>query len=242
MGVREIDRFLEQWQMDARDLHRRMILAPTPRERERWHAVWLLAQGWAAAFGEGGPAALIFEQSGGSPPPALGEAWQASLRAGVQELPATAGMELANWNWKVVHQFVSERLGISLSRSSCLNYLHRLGFVLKRPKKRLVKADEGKRDAFVAEYAALADGARRSGAKIFFADEAHFRADAELRSKWALKGEPAPRFHGGRLWWTPAARAMARRAATIRRCAWRRARWSGWNWRAIATLEHRRPS
>ena len=33
MGVREIDRFLEQWQMDARDLHRRLILAPTPRER-----------------------------------------------------------------------------------------------------------------------------------------------------------------------------------------------------------------
>ena len=68
LGVREIDRFLEQWQMDARDLHRRMILAPTPRERERWHAVWLLAQGWTAACGEGGPAALIFEQSGGSPP------------------------------------------------------------------------------------------------------------------------------------------------------------------------------
>ena len=33
MGVREIDRFLEQWQMDARDLHRRLILAPPPRER-----------------------------------------------------------------------------------------------------------------------------------------------------------------------------------------------------------------
>ena len=33
MGVREIDRFLEQWQMDARDLHRRLILSPTPRER-----------------------------------------------------------------------------------------------------------------------------------------------------------------------------------------------------------------
>ena len=33
MGVREIDRFLEQWQMDARDLHRRLILAPPPQER-----------------------------------------------------------------------------------------------------------------------------------------------------------------------------------------------------------------
>ena len=87
MGVREIDRFLEQWEMNAKDLHRRMILAPTPRERERWHAIWMLAQGWtasataealdrdphtigrwASAFGEGGPASLIFEQTGGSPP------------------------------------------------------------------------------------------------------------------------------------------------------------------------------
>ena len=87
MGVREMDRFLERWQMDARDLRRRMILSPTPRERERWYALLLLAQGgtaaataetlerdphtigrWAAAFGDGGPAALIFEQSGGSPP------------------------------------------------------------------------------------------------------------------------------------------------------------------------------
>ena len=49
VSVRQIDRFLEQWQMDARDLHRRLILAPTPRERERWHAIWLLAQGWAAS-------------------------------------------------------------------------------------------------------------------------------------------------------------------------------------------------
>ena len=45
MGVREIDRFLEQWRMDAEALRRRMILAPTPRERERWCAMLLLAQG-----------------------------------------------------------------------------------------------------------------------------------------------------------------------------------------------------
>ena len=49
MGAREIHRDLEQWEMDAKALRRRMILAPTPRERERWYAVWLLAQGWTAA-------------------------------------------------------------------------------------------------------------------------------------------------------------------------------------------------
>ena len=85
MGVREIDRSLEQWQMGVKDLRRRMILAPTPRER--WYAILLLTQGltaaataealerdphtigrWVSAFGEGGPAALIFEQTGGPRP------------------------------------------------------------------------------------------------------------------------------------------------------------------------------
>ena len=101
-----------------------------------------------------------------------------------------------------MRQFLSERFSISLSRSTCLNYLHRLGFVLKRPKKRLLKADAEKREAFVAEYATLASQAQESGEKIFFADEVHFRADAELRGKWVLRAEPAlvdstsPRYGG----------------------------------------------
>ena len=40
-------------------------------------------------------------------------------------------------------------------------------------------------------YAALLVEARQLGTKVFFADEAHFRADADLRGKWVLKGEPA---------------------------------------------------
>ena len=108
------------------------------------------------------------------------------MRAAVQELPTAVGIGLANWNWKLVRQFVSERCGISLCRSTCLNYLHRLGFAFK-----LLKADEAKREAFITEYAALRDEAGRTGGNIFFANEAHFRADAELRRKWVLKGELA---------------------------------------------------
>ena len=86
MGMRGIRPDLEGWQLDLASVRSRMYLAPTPRERERWHALWLLCRGltasgtaqaqgrdahtigrWAAAFGEGGPAALIFEQTGGSP-------------------------------------------------------------------------------------------------------------------------------------------------------------------------------
>jgi putative transposase len=101
------------------------------------------------------------------------------------------GLEAADWNWKVVRTFVRERFGTTLARSSCLNYLHRLGFVVRRPKKRLLKADAAKREAFVARYAALRAEADASGAKHFFVDEAHFYADADLRGKWVLKGQPA---------------------------------------------------
>ena len=44
---------------------------------------------------------------------------------------------------------------------------------------------------FVRAYALLRAMAVMTGAKIFFADEAHFYADVDLRGKWVLKGEPA---------------------------------------------------
>ena len=109
----------------------------------------------------------------------------------MQVAPTAVGIEQANWSWKVVRQFVKERFGRVLSRSSCWNYLRRPGFVLKRPKKRLLKANAEKREAFVASYVALRAEAQVRGAKIFFVDEAHFRADVDLRAKWVLRGEPA---------------------------------------------------
>lgn len=113
------------------------------------------------------------------------------MKAAVQGTPREAGINLGDWNWKVVRHYIRERFRSTLGRSSCLNYLHRLGFVLKRPKKRLLKADPERRAVFVREYALLRAMAAATGAKIFFADEAHFYADVDLRGKWVLKGEPA---------------------------------------------------
>jgi len=87
----EVAAVLACWQLDVRQARERMYRAPTPRERERWHAVWLLAQGWPAskvaellerdahtiggwfaAFERDGPAALACEQTGGPPRPRRG--------------------------------------------------------------------------------------------------------------------------------------------------------------------------
>lgn len=81
---------LGHWQLDVNGVRELMYRAPTPRERERWHAIWLLGRGWPvnqvaealerdartisgwlADFHQHGPAGLAFEQSGGSPPPSV---------------------------------------------------------------------------------------------------------------------------------------------------------------------------
>ncbi|MFN8471205.1 MAG: winged helix-turn-helix domain-containing protein [Anaerolineae bacterium] len=135
------------------------------------------------------------------------------MKKAVEGTPEASDVEQANWNWKGVRQFVKRRFGRILSSSSCLNYLHPLDFVLKRPKKRFLKADEAKRAAFVQMYAEVRQQAKTDGATIFFVDEAHFRADVELRAKWVPRGKPA-------LADTTSPSAVRRRRTT-RRCAWR---------------------
>jgi len=82
----DVAALLGRWGLTARDVRERMYRAPTPRERERWHALWLLAQGWPAdklerdphtiggwlaAFAQDGPATLASGQTGSSPPPSI---------------------------------------------------------------------------------------------------------------------------------------------------------------------------
>lgn len=82
---------LARWGLDGRRVRQQMYAAATPRERERWHALWLLDRGWTAAqvatalerdahtigvwladFRRAGPAAMAFAHTGGPPPPSTG--------------------------------------------------------------------------------------------------------------------------------------------------------------------------
>ena len=173
--------------------------------------------GWTT-FAKAGPKVWSLSRLG--VPPVLNRGQQNQLKSAVQNPPGEAGIELSNWNWKVVRQFLKQSFDLGLSRSSCLNYLHRLGFVLKRPKKRLLKAKDEERKAFVLQYSQIREEAQESGAKIFFVDEAHFRADADLRGKWVLKGEAA-------LVDSTSPRGE-RRPATTREFVWRLGRWKPW--------------
>ena len=85
--MKDMARLLEKWQLNVGDVREQMYRAPTPGERERWHGLWLLAQGWSAIqvaealesaphtignwlanFRRARAQGLVFEQTGGSPP------------------------------------------------------------------------------------------------------------------------------------------------------------------------------
>ncbi len=201
----EMGELLEQRRLGETEVLRRMYRAPAPRERERWHGVWLLARGWTAAavgralerdahitgqwveaFAEGGLKALVFEQTGGSP--ALDVEQREELKVAVQESPSRAGINVSNWNWKVVRQGVAGHFSPTLSRSSCLNLPASIGVCAETYPEAVGQGGPERRATFVGEYAALTATARRTGARIFLADQAHFQADADLRGNWALKG------------------------------------------------------
>ncbi len=86
--MEDVSALLARWEISPADAREQIYRAATPRERERWHALWLLSQGcsaaqvaralgrdphtigdWLSAFAQSGPSVLAFEQSGGSPPP-----------------------------------------------------------------------------------------------------------------------------------------------------------------------------
>ena len=105
MGVR-IERFLEQ-----SDECRGLVPA----------AYWLLRQGSGSVVTPSGswpragaprPGGAALEQL-----PTLARCNRRSVGGGA------GGIGLVNWNWRVVHQSVSECFGVSLNRGSCLNYL-----------------------------------------------------------------------------------------------------------------------
>jgi transposase len=84
MDVRAI---LRAWDLDLGQIREQMYNAAKPRERERWHALWLFGYGWSQAeiaealgreahtirvwleaYRTRGPAGFAFEAAGGSPP------------------------------------------------------------------------------------------------------------------------------------------------------------------------------
>ena len=94
----------------------------------------------------------------------------------------------------------------------------------------------------MAEYAALREEAQGTGAEIFFVDGARFRAEAELRGKWVLKGESALVDSNSPKYGEKASYYSAVCLETGESLPPRKRGWNGRSWRVTATQAPRLPS
>gem|GEM_PF-567225 len=155
-----------KWGETAESLLRRAIDAPHKRLRERFLALALIALGepaikvakklgrsrgivedWVHAFNVHGPDGLVPNRKS-QPGTILSEEELKQLRTALQNPPRESGFENGRWTGRLVAVYVNKRFGKRISPRTALRYLHRLGFRLKRPRKKLKKADPEKQKEF----------------------------------------------------------------------------------------------
>lgn len=73
--------------------------------------------------------------------PRLGEEQQAELASIIEDGPVAAGYKTGVWTGPMIGDLIRKRFGVKYHNHHIPRLLHRLGFSVQRPRKRLAKAD-----------------------------------------------------------------------------------------------------
>lgn len=115
--------------------------------------------------------------------------------------PRQYGFDFGLWTREIISHLIAWRLGVELSVSSVGHLLHRQGVTPQKPVRRAYEGNpEAVQHRLDERYPAIEARAKRTGARIFWLDEAAIRSDDPLQRTWGRKGE------------TPVAAAGARRS------------------------------
>ncbi len=204
--------------LTAEEIRRRYLACQRAGERTRWHALWLLADGWPARspedvaalvgrspnfvrnvlnrFNASGPDGLADGRRGNGREPLLDAAQQAELLAALKSEPPDGGL----WSGPKVAAFALERFGIEVWPQTGWDWLRRLGFSLKVPRPRHPKAaDAEARRRWVQGLKERVAGLREADparpVEVWVEDEARLGLKPVVRRVWTAKGE-RPRSNG----------------------------------------------
>ena len=104
--------------------------------------------------------------------------------------PRQYGFDFGLWTRRIVADLIEHRLGVVLSLNSVGRLLHRQGLTPQKPLRRAYERDEKAVKAWVVEvYPRVKKYAKKTGAEIFWLDEASIRSDDPLQRTWGEKGK-----------------------------------------------------
>lgn len=153
--------------------------------------VVLSARGWHA---------LREGKRNGRPAKVSGPVLRWLYRAITLGSPQQHQFEFCLWTLAIIRQMLRREHGIELSKSAVSRLLAQLGLSPQRPLYKSYKQRPKELQRFLEEtFPGLREQARRTGARIFFVDEAAVRSDAHRGTTWGKIGEtPVVRDSGDR--------------------------------------------
>jgi transposase len=146
--------------------------------------------GWLAKYRNGGWANLDAKKRGGRKPKLDAKAIQWVYRTVTLKNPLQLKFTFALWTAKMVGEFIYQRFGVKLSKSSVCRLLTQLGLTPQRPVWRAYQQRPEEVQKWLnEEFPRIRRLAKKCKATIFFGDEAGVRSDHHAGTTWAVKGK-----------------------------------------------------
>ena len=145
---------------------------------------------WLEADRGGGEEALKARKHPG-PEPKLSPTQKLKVRKWINgKDPRQYGFDFGLWTRQIVADLVEEKFGIQIGVTAVGRFLAELDITPQKPLRRAYERDPVAIEQWTQRvFPQLRARAKRSGAKIFFLDEAGVRSDQVLDRTWGIRGE-----------------------------------------------------
>ena len=145
---------------------------------------------WLEADRGGGEEALKARKHPG-PEPKLSPTQKLKVRKWINgKDPRQYGFDFGLWTRQIVADLVEEKFGIQIGVTAVGRFLAELDITPQKPLRRAYERDPVAIEQWTQRvFPLLRARAKRSGAKIFFLDEAGVRSDQVLGRTWGIRGE-----------------------------------------------------
>jgi transposase len=145
---------------------------------------------WISRYRQGGERALREGQRSGRPRKVDAEAMQWLYQAITLGEPRQYQLPFCLWTLALVRLLLKRRYGIELSKSGVSRLLGHLGLSPQRPLYRSYKRNPEDMKRYLDKtFPGLRATARRTGALIYFVDEASVRSDSHRGTTWGKIGQ-----------------------------------------------------
>ncbi len=104
--------------------------------------------------------------------------------------PRQHGFDFGLWTRQIIADLINDKFGIEMSQSGVGKLLRRLDLTPQKPLRRAYERDEKAVTEWVEKvYPRVKKIAKKTGAEIFWLDEASIRSDDPLQRTWGEKGK-----------------------------------------------------